>query len=246
LLISTLQITQQFISTSLYLVRALHNGYSSALSSLDVFWQRILAMEVLQLPLPASWHSTAEPSTRNVDCLQDNSSVRTPRKTIFSVVKNACLLARYLAMDICEPHRKPLLRRRPCCCVLVFQALHRNGSTCHSRKINEFVHKLHVMTSCSMFSHRMKSSHLAVRYFLIAIWLTLNISQFQWRGPLWHFLLLIVGIQREGFYSKVQFQHFLVTFTLCRKESKQVADVSIRRNAVRVFSDLVVIAECSV
>jgi hypothetical protein len=38
-----------------------------------------------------------------------NSSARTPRKTRLSVVKNACLLARYLAMYICGPHRKHLL-----------------------------------------------------------------------------------------------------------------------------------------
>jgi hypothetical protein len=37
----------------LYLVTALHSGYSSALFSLGVSWQRILAMEILQLPLPA-------------------------------------------------------------------------------------------------------------------------------------------------------------------------------------------------
>jgi hypothetical protein len=65
------------------------------------------------------------------DCLQDNSSARTPRKT-FSVVKNACLLARSLAMDICEPHRKPLLRHWFYCCVRVFRALPRNGSTCRN------------------------------------------------------------------------------------------------------------------
>jgi hypothetical protein len=68
----------------------------------------------------------------SVDCLQDNSSVRTPRKTPSSVVKNACLLARYLAMDICELHRKHFLRHWFCCYVRVFRALPRNGSTCHN------------------------------------------------------------------------------------------------------------------
>jgi hypothetical protein len=37
--------------TSVYLVTALHNGYSSTVSSLYVAWQRIIAMEILQLPL---------------------------------------------------------------------------------------------------------------------------------------------------------------------------------------------------
>jgi hypothetical protein len=45
--------SSQSAFTSLYLVTALHNGYSSAMSSLDVSWWRILAMEILQLPLPA-------------------------------------------------------------------------------------------------------------------------------------------------------------------------------------------------
>jgi hypothetical protein len=38
---------------SLCSVTALHNGYSSAMSSLDVSWLRILAVEILQLQLPA-------------------------------------------------------------------------------------------------------------------------------------------------------------------------------------------------
>jgi hypothetical protein len=49
---STLK-TSQSIFTSLYLVTALHNGCSSAMSSLDVSWKRILAMEILPLLLPA-------------------------------------------------------------------------------------------------------------------------------------------------------------------------------------------------
>jgi hypothetical protein len=39
-----------------------------------------------------------------------NSSARTPRKTPSPVVKNTCLLDRYLAMVTCELHRKHLLR----------------------------------------------------------------------------------------------------------------------------------------
>jgi hypothetical protein len=49
-----------------------------------------------------------------------------------SVVKNECLLARYLAMDICEPPRKLLLRNWFYCCVRVFRALPINGSTYHN------------------------------------------------------------------------------------------------------------------
>jgi hypothetical protein len=48
------------------------------------------------------------------------------------VVKNACLLASYLAMAICEPYREHLLRRWFHCCVRVFRELPRNGSTYHN------------------------------------------------------------------------------------------------------------------
>jgi hypothetical protein len=49
------------------------------------------------------------------------------------VVKNACLLGRYLAMDVREPHRKPLLRHWFYCYVRVFRALLINWSTCHNK-----------------------------------------------------------------------------------------------------------------
>jgi hypothetical protein len=39
---------------------------------------------------------------------------------------------RLLAMDICGPHRKRLLRHCFCCCVRVFRALPRKGSARHS------------------------------------------------------------------------------------------------------------------
>jgi hypothetical protein len=39
--------------TSLYLLTALNNDYSSAVFSLDVSWWQISAMEILQLLLPA-------------------------------------------------------------------------------------------------------------------------------------------------------------------------------------------------
>jgi hypothetical protein len=49
-----------------------------------------------------------------------------PHGKHFSVVKNACLLARYSAMDICEPHRKHLLRHGS---IVAFTApSHSNGS----------------------------------------------------------------------------------------------------------------------
>jgi hypothetical protein len=40
--------------TSLYLVTALHDVFSSAVCSLDISWKRILAMEILSLSLAAS------------------------------------------------------------------------------------------------------------------------------------------------------------------------------------------------
>jgi hypothetical protein len=52
-----------------------------------------------------------------------NSSARTPRKTPSSLMKNACLLVRYLGMDICEQYRKHLFFY---CCN--HSALHSTGS----------------------------------------------------------------------------------------------------------------------
>jgi hypothetical protein len=60
-----------------------------------------------------------------------NSSARTQRKPS-SLVKIAYLLARYLAIDICERHRKHLLRHWLYCCVHVFRAFPRNGSSYHN------------------------------------------------------------------------------------------------------------------
>jgi hypothetical protein len=65
-------------------------------------------------------------------CSADNSSARTPLKTPSYVAKNACLLVRYLAMDIYEQHTKRLLRNWFYCCARVFQALPRNRTTCHN------------------------------------------------------------------------------------------------------------------
>jgi hypothetical protein len=38
--------------------------------------------------------------TRRADCLQDNSSARTPRKPLASFVKDACLQLHCLAVDV--------------------------------------------------------------------------------------------------------------------------------------------------
>jgi hypothetical protein len=84
-----------------------------------------------------------------------NSSARTPRKTLSfccprmrvywpvtyqwavyqeSLSAGRCLFARYLAIAICEPHRKHLLRHWFYCCVHVFRALPRSGTTCRNIK----------------------------------------------------------------------------------------------------------------
>jgi hypothetical protein len=65
----------------------------------------------LQLPSTQSESpfALAQLTACSVDCLQDSSSARTPRKTPSPIVKNAYLLVRYPAMDICEPHRKHFL-----------------------------------------------------------------------------------------------------------------------------------------
>jgi hypothetical protein len=50
--------SSQSTFTRLYLVTAFNSGYSSAVFSLNVSWSRILALEILQLPLAAGKHST--------------------------------------------------------------------------------------------------------------------------------------------------------------------------------------------
>jgi hypothetical protein len=67
---------------------------------------RILAMEIIPLPLPADYHSTGEPSTNShsITCLQDNySAAWTMEKTHFpfyccTFMAVICLPAHYLAM----------------------------------------------------------------------------------------------------------------------------------------------------
>jgi hypothetical protein len=78
-----------------------------------------------------------------------NSSARTPRKMPSSVIKNACLLVRYLAIDIllfrafasagmclargmARTTQITLLKIIVYCSVRVFRTLPRNGSTCHN------------------------------------------------------------------------------------------------------------------
>jgi hypothetical protein len=88
-----------------------------------------------------------------VDSLQDNSSARTPRKAPSSVVTNTCLLAPYLAMAICEPHRKYLLRHWFYCCVCVFRELPRNGSIYHNMFLQNLGKLLPVYTASHPHSH---------------------------------------------------------------------------------------------
>jgi hypothetical protein len=158
-------------------VTALHNGYSSAVSSLDVSWQWILALEILQffarwLTL-RSW--TLNPQVRCTPCvllctprtLPDSvlfwlRSLIIPRHgpygKPFSVVKNACLFAPYLAMDICEPHRKHILRR---CCAYF--------SRCLAMDICE-PHRKHILWRwCAYFSRCLEMDlHVTLRiYYLV-------------------------------------------------------------------------------
>jgi hypothetical protein len=69
-------------------------------------------------------------------------------KHCLSVVKNECLLARYIAMDICELHRKFLLRHWFYCRVFVFRALPRKWSTYHN--IIVFRHPTTLVDQCNM------------------------------------------------------------------------------------------------
>jgi hypothetical protein len=101
------------------------------------------------------WPSSPENwLTRSADCLQDNCSVRTPRKTPSSSVKDACLQLRCLARDVLlfrefarrGPHRKQfpllskLLRNLATDCLpriwlrgnLFTNPLPGNALTCHS------------------------------------------------------------------------------------------------------------------
>jgi hypothetical protein len=126
------------------------------------FLVRILAMEILPLPLPAGWRSTAQPLTAySVDFLQDNSSVRTPRRTSSSVVKNACLLMRYLAMDICEQHRKHLLRHWFYWWVRILLMFSRNVSTCHNIIISRYTvdFKISAFITCNLFVNGHRGSN---------------------------------------------------------------------------------------
>jgi hypothetical protein len=56
-----------------------------------------------------------------------------------SVVKNTCLLARYLAVDICKPHRKHLLSCQEC---VFFGLLPSIVSTCHTKTFELFGPKI--------------------------------------------------------------------------------------------------------
>jgi hypothetical protein len=95
-LISTLQITKSSHSafTSRYLVTTLNN----AMFSLDVSWKRILAINILQLPLSRHYCPANIPQLNcSADCLQNNSSARITQKHNLSVVQ-VCLPRRCIAM----------------------------------------------------------------------------------------------------------------------------------------------------
>jgi hypothetical protein len=126
---------QRLLLCSIFARRFLVTNLSNEDSSASVVrWLTLRSRTLtcqLQRHLLAS-HAELLSTACSVDCLQNNSLARTPRKTLSSLVKNACLLARYIAVDISEPHRKRLLRHRLYCCVRIFRALPRSGSTYHS------------------------------------------------------------------------------------------------------------------
>jgi hypothetical protein len=85
--------------------------------------------------------------TRSAECLQDNSSARTPRKTPSSFVKNACLQFRCLAIDVLFHTTQKTQFLLYWCHVLkggVYRPSHRNGSSsivaCIRRNENDYGH----------------------------------------------------------------------------------------------------------
>jgi hypothetical protein len=62
---------------------------------------------VIGVPLLHLFHPRSHWATDcSVDCLQNNSLARTPQKTCLLLSRKRVYLPRYLAIDICEPHRK--------------------------------------------------------------------------------------------------------------------------------------------
>jgi hypothetical protein len=74
-------LSSQSAFTSRYLVKTLNDGYSSAVFSIDVSWQRIWTMNILQLPRARRICPANIPQMNcSVNCLQGNSSARTTQK----------------------------------------------------------------------------------------------------------------------------------------------------------------------
>jgi hypothetical protein len=76
---------------------------------------RLTSPELDQIPIPSRLlHFTLQllfsTSSRLLTVPSYNSSARTPRKTPSSVVRNACLLVRYLTMDVLLLSRARVLR----------------------------------------------------------------------------------------------------------------------------------------
>jgi hypothetical protein len=111
-------------------------------------WQQLSTMEVLPLPLPARWLSTAEPLTLSP---QNNSSVWTPRKAPSLCCQECLFLARYLAVDIYEPYRKlPLWH-------------------CFSVAVKHFVRCLEMVLHVTILSPHLHV-HVSVNLFPVSIW----------------------------------------------------------------------------
>jgi hypothetical protein len=108
-----------------FLVTNLSNGESSAsvarwltLHSWTLNWPNsTIAPSFLSLPWRAGLKWTPQLTDCSVDCPQDNSKAQTPRKTLASVVKNACLLAHYLAVDVLLLRAPASGIRLPSCCL---------------------------------------------------------------------------------------------------------------------------------
>jgi hypothetical protein len=134
-------------------------------------------------------------ATRNwlsgsIDCLQDNSSARTPRKTPPSFVKNACLELRCLAIYVLllrafawrGPHRKefPVY----CCHFLkgcIYRSWRRNGCssivTCIHCRENVYGHSAIVIEMAHMSQYKKYNSFFYTFVNFIIICLTvLNIQ----------------------------------------------------------------------
>jgi hypothetical protein len=105
--------SSQSAFTSLYLATALHNGYSSALFPLDVSWYRILATEILLLPLPIPKLNAQLNCTRSLKRTRSFESysigagpTRTPPATLLLLLRDvtAYVLTQSLHSSSCMRH----------------------------------------------------------------------------------------------------------------------------------------------